>query len=299
MAWDKTIPADDELLSNFPALCRANWDALELLTASALQVTNAKVATGANIADTKLAQITTPSKVSGAAITSLASVPSGAGVLPDANSPHKLKADSADTTPQYLDSLIDTGMFQISAGDLLQVKDEGIGTEKLVGGSASPGNTKYYGTNPSGTKGFHDFPTQTVFSAYRATSDQTVGAGATAKIQLNAEDADSHNLFDSTTNYRFTVTAGYEGYYDVSASVRFDGGTSGNSFSIMIYKNGSLFKRVSINAHSGAFSIPIACVIPLLTAGDYLELYVENGGSNSQVVTKDRFNTWMEGSRTA
>jgi len=53
----------------------------------------------------------------------LTSVPSGAGVLPDANSNGKCKADAADTTPQYLDSLIDTGMFQISAGDLLQLAD--------------------------------------------------------------------------------------------------------------------------------------------------------------------------------
>lgn len=38
-----------------------------------------------SIADSKLSQITTASKVSGAAITSLSSVPSGAGVLPTAN----------------------------------------------------------------------------------------------------------------------------------------------------------------------------------------------------------------------
>jgi hypothetical protein len=39
----------------------------------------------ANIANTQLAQITTASKVSGAAITSLSSIPSGAGVIPVAN----------------------------------------------------------------------------------------------------------------------------------------------------------------------------------------------------------------------
>ena len=133
MAWNASNPSNDELLSNFPAQCRANWDALALGTDASLQITNAKVSSSAAIADTKLAQITTPSKVSGASITSLTSVPSGAGVLPDANSNGKLKADSGDTTPQYLDSLIDTGMFQISAGDLLQVKDGGIDGIKLSG----------------------------------------------------------------------------------------------------------------------------------------------------------------------
>ena len=156
MAWDKTKPENDMLLINFPPACRANWDALELLTDANLQITNAKIAAGAGIGDTKLAQITTASKVHGSALTGLANVPSGAGVLPDANSPSKLKADASDTTPQYLDGLIDTGVFQVSAGDLLQLANGGVGTEKLVGGAASPGNNKAYGTNSSGTKGFYD-----------------------------------------------------------------------------------------------------------------------------------------------
>lgn len=48
-------------------------------------ITNANVAAAAAIVDTKLAQITTASKVSGAALTSLSSTPSGAGALPVAN----------------------------------------------------------------------------------------------------------------------------------------------------------------------------------------------------------------------
>ena len=42
-------------------------------------IQNVNVASNAAIVDTKLAQITTASKVSGAAITGLASLPSGAG----------------------------------------------------------------------------------------------------------------------------------------------------------------------------------------------------------------------------
>jgi hypothetical protein len=88
MAWVKTNPTNDELLINFPAQCRANWDALELGTENALQVTNAKVADSAGIVDSKLAQITTPSKVSGAALTLLGNIPSGAGLVPVANMPN-------------------------------------------------------------------------------------------------------------------------------------------------------------------------------------------------------------------
>ncbi|MDP3789232.1 MAG: hypothetical protein Q8R48_02395 [Candidatus Omnitrophota bacterium] len=158
MAWNPANPANDELLINFPAQCRANWEAIVLGTDPDLLITNAKCSPSMGLVDTKLAQIVTPGKVSGAAITLLGNVPSGAGVLPDVNSPNKLKADSADTTPQYLDNLIDGDVFQVSAGDLLQLKDGGVLTEKLAGGAASPGNLKYYGTDEGGAKGFHSLP---------------------------------------------------------------------------------------------------------------------------------------------
>lgn len=48
-------------------------------------IVNADVSASADIVDTKLAQITTASKVHGTSITGLASLPSGAGVIPVAN----------------------------------------------------------------------------------------------------------------------------------------------------------------------------------------------------------------------
>lgn len=86
-AWDKTKPTDSQKLKDTPGLIRANWDAIELGTDASLQITNAKVASSAGIVDTKLSQITTAGKVSGASLTSLTSVPSGAGALPVANIP--------------------------------------------------------------------------------------------------------------------------------------------------------------------------------------------------------------------
>lgn len=50
-------------------------------------ITNANISASAAITDTKLGQITTASKVSGAAITLLTSLPSGAGAIPIANIP--------------------------------------------------------------------------------------------------------------------------------------------------------------------------------------------------------------------
>lgn len=84
-AWDETEPANDCQLNNAPALIRANWDALMLLTDPDLCINNSKVCAAAAIADSKLATITTASKVSGAAIYLLGSVPAGGGQLPIAN----------------------------------------------------------------------------------------------------------------------------------------------------------------------------------------------------------------------
>ena len=58
-------------------------------------ITNANISGTAAISDAKLAQISTSSKVSGAALTSLASVPSAAGLVPIANIPTILQAVSA------------------------------------------------------------------------------------------------------------------------------------------------------------------------------------------------------------
>jgi len=85
MAWDKNNPSDDELLINAPAQIRANWAALEAMTDASLLITNAKCSPTMGLVDTKLAQITTAGKVSGTALTGLASIPVGAGVIPAAN----------------------------------------------------------------------------------------------------------------------------------------------------------------------------------------------------------------------
>lgn len=50
-------------------------------------IVNADISASAGIVDTKLAQITTASKVHGTAITGLASLPAGAGIIPNANLP--------------------------------------------------------------------------------------------------------------------------------------------------------------------------------------------------------------------
>ena len=64
---------------------------------------------------------------------------------------------------------------------------------KLSGDSASPGNSKYYGTNSGGTKGFHDLPSGGGSTSWGSTTGETdvasatttdIGAATTAAVRI-------------------------------------------------------------------------------------------------------------------
>ncbi len=147
MAWDKTKPSNDELLVNFPAQCRANWDALELLTDSNLLITTAKISPTAGIVDTQLAQITTPSKVSGAAITLLPNIPAAAGKIPLANIDtgiiaNKIVLLNGSAQIPAIDGSLLTGFLaaQIPSLDTSKITTGVMATARLGSGSASSSN---------------------------------------------------------------------------------------------------------------------------------------------------------------
>jgi len=60
-------------------------------------ITNTDISGAADIADSKLATISTAGKVSGASLTSLSSIPAGAGIIPSAN----LSADMSYSNTRY------------------------------------------------------------------------------------------------------------------------------------------------------------------------------------------------------
>lgn len=65
--------------------------------ATATGIVDSDIASTAAIADSKLASITTAGKVNGSALTSLSSIPSGAGSLPSANLPSTIPVANIDT----------------------------------------------------------------------------------------------------------------------------------------------------------------------------------------------------------
>lgn len=133
------------------------------------------------------------------------------------------------------------------------------------------------------------------FSAYRDTSNQSLTSGTAAKVQLNAEEFDTADCFDPTTNFRFTPNVA--GYYKVSGFVA-TVGTSVTAGFASVYKNGSEYKRgAQLNLSYGNASnqdFGVSALVYLNGSTDYVELWVLVIGTSPAVVYGSAF-TYFSG----
>ena len=105
------------------------------------------------------------------------------------------------------------------------------------------------------------------FSAY-LNSAQTLSSATYTKIILNAEEYDTANAFDSTTNYRFTPQLA--GYYQFNAQLTI--ASSATSQVIALYKNGSVYIRLN-NFTLNTECISGSWMVYLNGSTDYIEMY--------------------------
>ena len=106
------------------------------------------------------------------------------------------------------------------------------------------------------------------FSAYQS-SGQALSSNTQTKLQFQAEEFDTANCFDSTTNYRFTPNVA--GYYQVSGGVAM--ASSATQIQLQVYKNGSLAKSLGSTFSSAVSWLYGSCLIYLNGSTDYIELY--------------------------
>ena len=143
----------------------------------------------------------------------------------------------------------------------------------------------------------HDMP---MFSVTN-TANQTLSDNVWTKTVLNSVIFDTHNVFDETTNYRFTVPTGQGGKYMLYARIRHDSGISNMITSIVeLYKNGSNYRRTYFNAdasNSRAFHHTFSTIIEL-NEGDYIEVYnIVNVESGTTTVNSSQQYTEFSGYR--
>lgn len=131
-------------------------------------------------------------------------------------------------------------------------------------------------------------------TVYRS-SNQTVSASGTTKIQFNAEEFDIGSNFDSSTNYRFTAPSA--GYYLITATVyltNFSDGTKGN---LRIVKNSVLTRLVEAKSFENTTNSTryiTTSVIASLATNDYIEAYIDSDDSSYTIAgTADERETVM------
>jgi hypothetical protein len=132
-----------------------------------------------------------------------------------------------------------------------------------------------------------------IFKAYRASTNQSITSATYVKVQLNAEEVDSHNEFDSTTNFRWTPLV--PGWYLVNFRVN-GNGTSTTVVFGALYKNGAGVSYGNYAAAvTGGEGISTGAELVYMNGStDYLELYAYINGS-SPVVKYGADRTAMSG----
>jgi len=132
------------------------------------------------------------------------------------------------------------------------------------------------------------------FEAYLS-ADQTVSNNVLTKVQMDTEIFDTDNMYDNSTNYRFTPTVA--GKYYVYASIKIFGDGDIEMSNTHIYKNGSLYKGaifdpVNTSSSMNASNLSNSAVINMNGTSDYLEIFglVQSGNARQfHTATKNTY----------
>ena len=119
--------------------------------------------------------------------------------------------------------------------------------------------------NAAGVGGFSVEANPSVFRAYQSTS-QTFANSSNDTINFQTKDFDPNNWFDTSTN-RFTPTLA--GYYQVTASIRWDTDVDWDICDLYIFKNGTSEISCS-DAHQRYDNLVATGIIYLNGSTDYL-----------------------------
>lgn len=134
------------------------------------------------------------------------------------------------------------------------------------------------------------------FSAYAAAILQTIPNNTQTKVLFQTEEFDTNSNY---TNSRFTPTVA--GYYQLNAEVRLDGASGTGEMMIILYKNGSEYKRGTnqqgTQIAANFWAMQVSSLVYANGSSDYFEIYVQqgSGGSVSVTAVNNSAITWFNG----
>lgn len=176
----------------------------------ALSVTNSEINASAAIVDTKLATISTAGKINGAALTGLANIPSGAGVIPAANLPSTVIFKNGTTTKNASDASTTQNIAHGLGKTPSYVRLTAVCAYGTAGAFAEA-RTVYNGTTQSSVSGYIGNSTTCIVVTTFALSTQ----GVTGNNQTGVVTFDDTNIIINwtlNTNATGTYTILWEAF---------------------------------------------------------------------------------------
>ena len=128
-------------------------------------------------------------------------------------------------------------------------------------------------------------PNQPTFSVIK-NANQTITANQYGKCTWNVKSWDVGDGFDlANSKYQPSVS----GYYSTTVNLRYDGSSNYTRGIMVLYKNGSPYKRLS--GHLGSanqnYNMNGNCLVYLNGSSDYLEVWVYIGASTAVIGNTD------------
>lgn len=132
------------------------------------------------------------------------------------------------------------------------------------------------------------------FSAY-ANVATSIPSGVQTKVAFGVEHFDTDNCFD---NSRFTPTI--PGYYQFNSSVRVESTSGTGEIMIVLYKNGSEYKRgwnnSGVQIGTAFWSVSVSALANANGTTDYFEIYVQQtDGTSKNTTAAGAQITWFDG----
>ncbi|RKX61436.1 MAG: hypothetical protein DRP29_00260 [Thermodesulfobacteriota bacterium] len=159
----------------------------------------------------------------------------------------------------------ETGIYDADLDTYLDVEPSSD-ADKIVGYTAG---TQILNISSAGIL---TFPKQSACYAYLST-DQTISAGVSTKVNLDTTLFDTQNEFDSTNN---RITVNEAGKYLTVGSVQIGAGGTSTLVYCIIKVNGSTKATNKLSTARDAPHILNVATVLDLSAGDYVELYAMN-----------------------